>query len=263
MTRHTSHHIILILGAVLVCMISTAQAGSHINPFTQTVRENLPQDFFVDDGDTIFFSFIPPVEIPHSGPLTEADFNEIAALLDVEAAAIRAVVDVETGLTRSGFHIEGKPLVNFDLSVFRRALARRGINLSTAQREHPDVFRSPQISRYGSQQAAEHALLEEAMAIDSIAAIESTFWGMFQVGGFNWKLSGASSRQEFVELMGRSEYDQLLLFANFIRNTGMVKYLKTLNWAGFARQYNGAAYASRGYHTKMASAYRRYKNSSD
>lgn len=244
-------------------MISTAQGVTHTNPFTQTVRDNLPQDFFVDDGDTIFFSFIPPVEFPHSGPLTARDFEEIAEILDVEAAAIRAVVDVETGHTRSGFHEEGQPLVNFDLAVFRRALARRGVNVAAAQREHPAVFRSPQISRYGSQQAAEYALLEEAMAIDTIAAIESTFWGMFQVGGFNWKLSGASSRQDFVERMGRSEYDQLLLFANFIRNTGMVRYLKTLNWAGFARQYNGAAYASRGYHTKMASAYRRYKNTTD
>ena len=62
-----------------------------------------------------------------------------------------------------------------------------------------------------------------------------------------------------MELMGRSEYDQLRLFANYVRNTGLLKYLKTKNWAAFARVYNGPSYAARGYHTRLAAAYRRHK----
>ena len=44
-----------------------------------------------------------------------------------------------------------------------------------------------------------------------------------------------------------------------ITNTGQVKYLRAKNWAGFARAYNGPGYARRGYHTRMAAAYKRLK----
>ena len=39
----------------------------------------------------------------------------------------------------------------------------------------------------------------------------------------------------------------------------MLPDLKAKNWAAFARKYNGASYARRGYHTKMANAYARFK----
>ena len=115
------------------------------------------------------------------------------------------------------------------------------------------------IKKYGGQQAAQQARFDAALAIDSIATIESTFWGMFQIGGFNWKRCGAESLENFVELMSRSERDQLDMFANFITNTGLVKHLQSKNWAAFARKYNGAGYAKRGYHKKMAAAYKKFK----
>lgn len=223
----------------------------------QELLDSLERTIIIIDGDTLHTSFIPKRNAPkHSGPLTDEDYNEIAANLGVEAAAIRAVVDIETGKTRTGFHAEGKPIINFDLPVFRRTAARMGINLS--RHTSSEALQGLKISKYGSQQKAQQARLDAAMAIDSIAAIESTFYGMFQIGGFNWKLCGAKSPQDFVERMSRSEYDQLELFANFIRNAGMLKYLKAKNWAAFAKMYNGPAYASRGYHTRMAAAYRKY-----
>ncbi len=234
-----------------------------LNDFSTDSLEVEQREFFIADGDTIFWAFIPVVEIPHSGPLTDADYREVAGRLGVEAAAIRAVVEVETGATRSGFHSDGRPLVNFDLAVFRRAARRRGINLAAARAEHPEVFAPPNDARYGNRQAAQHARLATAMRIDSVAAMESTFWGMFQIGGFNWRLAGADSRSDFITKVSRSEYDQLLLFANFIRNTGLLPHLKNKNWAAFARLYNGPGYANRGYHRKMAAAYRRYRQEGD
>ena len=50
-----------------------------------------------------------------------------------------------------------------------------------------------------------------------------------------------------------------MLFANYIRNTGLLKYLKNKNWAAFARIYNGPSYAARRYHTRLASAYLKHK----
>lgn len=220
--------------------------------------EIMSGNFYIFEGDTLFSAYIPVIDLPHSGPLTDEDFREIADSLDVEPAAIKAVVEIETGSTRAGFHTDGRPLVNFDLGLFRRAAARRGISLSQAQREYPATFSALNIPRYGSHQAAHYARLDGAMAIDSVAAIESTFWGMFQIGGFNWRLTGATSHEDFVRRVSRSEYDQLVLFANFIRNTGLLRHLRARNWSAFAKLYNGPGYAARGYHTRMAAAYRRY-----
>ena len=71
---------------------------------------------------------------------------------------------------------------------------------------------------------------------------------------------GCSDVDEFVEIMSESEFSQLELFAKFITNTGMLADLRNKNWAGFARKYNGASYARRGYHTRMAAAYRKFKS---
>ena len=96
------------------------------------------------------------------------------------------------------------------------------------------------------------------MSIDSVSAIEGTFWGMFQIGGFNYARCGAKNHSEFVRLMSRSERDQLELFAAFIRNAGLLPALQRKDWRAFARGYNGPSYASRGYHTRLASSYAKH-----
>ena len=188
--------------------------------------------------------------------LTEQDFAEVADSLGVEVAAIKAVVDIEAGRAHEGFAAPGKPLINFDLTMFRRFASRRGVNLAKYSKSHPVVFSSHR----GSQTRARHRL-EAARSINPHAAIEGTFWGMFQIGGFNWKKCGASSLEEFEMRMSRSERDQLDMFASFIKNAGLLPALKAKNWAQFARGYNGPSYAKRGYHTRMAAAYARHSKS--
>ncbi len=191
--------------------------------------------------------------------LTDEDFREVAEELGVEVAAIKAVVEIEAGAKHEGFWANGKPIINFDLSMFRKFASRNKINLSRYQRSHAVVFAKPNRARYGSYQAAQQARLDAARTIDDKTAIEGTFWGMFQLGGFNWKVCGTSSPDEFVRLMSRSERDQLELFAEFIRETGMLPLLKAKNWSAFARRFNGPSYARRGYHTRLARAYAKYK----
>lgn len=191
--------------------------------------------------------------------LTETDYEEVAQMLGVETAAIKAVVDIEAGKQHQGFFAPGKPIINFDLSMFRRHARRNGINLSRYTQSHPAVFSRPNTRRHGTTQAAQHARLKSARSIDETTAMQGTFWGMFQIGGFNWKLCGCESIEEFEERMCHSEREQLELFANFIRNSGMDKALRDKNWAAFARRYNGPSYAKRGYHTRMATAYKRHK----
>lgn len=190
--------------------------------------------------------------------LTEDDYRDVARELGVEVAAIKAVVEIEAGQQHRGFFAPDMPLINFDLTMFRQAARRNGVNLSRYSSSHKEVFSRPNTRKYGSQQAAQQARLSQAKEIDYKTAVEGTFWGMFQIGGFNWKLCKCESITDFEQKMARSERDQLELFAHFIQSTGLVKYLKNKNWSAFALRYNGKSYAARGYHTRLARAYRKY-----
>lgn len=190
--------------------------------------------------------------------LTEEDYREVAERLGVDVAAIKAVVEIEAGRAMRGFGADDKPIINFDLTMFQRFASRRGINLSAYRSSHAVVFNRPAVARYGSQQAAQHARLAAAREIDKDVAVLGTFWGMFQIGGFNWKRCGTESIEDFEARMSRSERDQLELFATFLENGGMVESIRRHDWAKFARLYNGPAYSSRGYHTRLARAFARY-----
>lgn len=219
------------------------------------------RDEFVIGGDTVHLQFIADAEAATSRrslTLTERDYQEVAAELGVEVAAIKAVVEIEAGKAHQGFWKPGHPIINFDLSVFRQMAARHKVNLSGAQNRYPVVFNRPNISKYGSQQAAVQARVDAAMAIDTVCAIEGTFWGMFQIGGFNWRQCGTSGPREFLRRMSTSERDQLELFTEFITRAGLLPHLKSKNWSAFARGYNGPSYARRGYHTRLAAAYARF-----
>ncbi len=190
--------------------------------------------------------------------LTENDYRRAAKELGVEVAAIKAVVQIEAGHKLQGFHAPRVPLINFDLIMFTKAAIRRGTKLNKFKKTHPVVFTRPDKKRYGSHQEAQHARLASAMTIDSIAAIEGTFWGMFQIGGFNWKKCGADSHLDFLDRMSRSEEEQLELFVNFIKSNKLEKYLQKKDWESFARIYNGSSYKKRNYHKRMAAAYRKF-----
>lgn len=217
------------------------------------------RQYFVIGTDTVRLRFTEPDDALRNGPLTEKDIEEVAAELGVEIPAIKAVIEIEAGSSHRGFWAEGKPIINFDLAVFRKMAAKNRVNLSRYTKSHSVVFSRPNIARYGSQQAAQQARLDRAMDIDTLSAIEGTFWGMFQLGGFNWKLCGLDSPQEFVRLMSRSERDQLELFGEFITRSGLLPALKAKNWSAFARGYNGPGYAARGYHRRLASSYSKHK----
>ena len=190
--------------------------------------------------------------------LTDDDYKQAADELGIDIASIKAVIEIEAGQTHQGFYKPNQPIINFDLPMFKKWAARHGIKLGKYSRSNAVVFARPNAKKYGSYQAAQYERLKSALSIDSIAAIEGTFWGMFQIGGFNWKKCGAENIDDFVCRMSRSERDQLEMFANFISSTGLVKHLKTKNWAAFARGYNGPGYAKRSYHTRMAQAYARH-----
>lgn len=183
--------------------------------------------------------------------LTDEDFRIVADELGVEVAAIKAVVFIEAGKQMKGFYAPGVPVVNFDNTMYRRCIAKAKGGKGDKNAKVPAGLKGYALREWQQ--------LTNARRTNLDAANMGTFWGMFQIGGFNYKLCGCKSVDEMVELMSKSEFTQLELFAKFITNSGMLPDLKAKNWAGFARKYNGASYARRGYHTRMAAAYRKFK----
>lgn len=186
--------------------------------------------------------------------LTDEDFRRVAAELHVEVPAIKAVVLVEAGKAMEGFWGPGSPVVNCDRSLWSIA-GRKVKNRAKA----PANTQIPKGLKHAFARRAWQRLIN-ARKICIEQADLSTFWGMFQIGGFNYRLCGCDSIQEFVRLMSHSELEQLELFAAMLTNTGQVKYLRAKNWSAFARAYNGPSYRRKGYHTRIARAYNKFKN---
>lgn len=202
--------------------------------------------------DSIGAAYLPDI-------LSEEDYADAAQKLGIEVAALKAVVEVEAGRDQGGFVEPGMPIINFDLRQFRRLAVKHKVNLTRYRKSHAIVFNPPNAKAHGGHQYAQHARLAKASEIDRKTAVYATYWGMFQIGGANWHLCGAGSYEEFVDLMSRSERDQLELFATFIEKCGYTKYLRDKQWAAFARRYNGPGYRRYNYDTRMAAAYKRYK----
>lgn len=187
--------------------------------------------------------------------LTDEDFRIVAKELGVEVAAIKAVVKIEAGPKLEGFWAPGVPVVNYAKSLFDRYRAK------TKGRKLKDAKVPSGLTGYALK---EWTSLTNARKINADAADMGTYWGMFQIGGFNYKLCGCESVEEMVAKVCDSEFSQLEMFAVFIRNSGMLEALKKKDWAAFARKYNGPSYAKRGYHTRMAKEYANFKsNESD
>lgn len=220
---------------------------------TETDPGLSPDSTIVAVADSLGIDYMPDI-------LSEEDYIAVAKRLGIEVAAVKAVVEIEVGLDQGGFVEPGMPIINFDLTQFRRLAARNKINLTKYATSHAVVFNRPNIKKYGSQQLAQYARLNAASEIDRETAVYATYWGMFQIGGANWKLCGANSYEDFVDRMSRSERDQLELFAALIEKCGYTKFLRAHDWASFARRYNGPGYQRYKYDTRMASAYARYSS---
>ena len=236
--RYSKLLTIAMTGFLVIAIVAGCNAGAT-SPTTPVVKKVQPDSVPQEDLNERYLH------------LTEKDFRIVASELGVEVAAIKAVVQIEAGTRMQGFWAPGVPVINFDRTMYNKFRAK-AVNKSGNKGEKVPAG----LSGYALQ---EWTQLVNARRVNAQGANLGTFWGMFQIGGFNYKQCGCETIDEFVRLMSYSELEQLELFAALVTNSGMLPDLKNKNWAGFARKYNGPNYARRGYHTKMANAYRKFK----
>ena len=192
--------------------------------------------------------------------LSSSDIRKAAEQIGVEPCVVKAVVDVESG--GEGFLPDGRVKILFEGHVFWKELQKRGIDPAPLSAKYPNiVYPKWDKSKYKGG-AAEHERLSSAELIHEEAALCSTSWGLFQIMGFNHRAAGFRSVQDFVVDQAVSEAVQLESFCEFMRNEGLILFLKGLDWAGFARRYNGPGYAANQYDVKLRKAYERCKSTS-
>jgi hypothetical protein len=104
----------------------------------------------------------------------------------------------------------------------------------------------------------EYDRLHQAQSIDYEAALASASWGTFQIMGFNYQLCGYTTVLKFVDSCYIGEREHLKSFAGFIKSARLLQHLKNLDWASFAKGYNGPSYKQNNYDTKLEAAYRKY-----
>lgn len=187
--------------------------------------------------------------------LTDIQITEIAKQYGLTYAHIKAIVEVESA--GSGF-INGLPKILYEPHIMYRRLG----NTPTRQkmvREQPTLcYERWGTYKYGKTNE-QHKRLEIAAQYDRDTALESCSWGLGQVMGYHWKLLGYPSLQAFVNAMYQDEASQLDCMMRFIKANNLISYLKSENWAKFARAYNGAGYAKNKYDIKLKNAFNKYK----
>ncbi len=184
--------------------------------------------------------------------LTDLDVPRVGRLIGVGEDEVRAVIEVET--SGGGFDAQGRPKMLFEPHVFWRELGE-GPKRTTATATglaYPKWGAAP----YPKDS---YPRLGLAIKIDPNAALRSTSWGLGQIMGFNHRAAGYASAGDMVEAFCDSEAAGLEAMIRFIESEGLDDELRRHDWSAFARGYNGAGYATHGYHTKLAAAFKRWQ----
>lgn len=210
----------------------------------------------IDNTDKAVDILSKPDDIePVSKKPSKADIIAVANDLKIEPAALKAVIDVEAA--GNGFDKQGRPTILFEPHVFWGELGKIHYYTKRAElhKSHPGIL-SPtwdkSLYRIGG---SSHDKLKIAAELNWEAAHKSASWGLGQILGRNAVIIGYPSVKAFIDDMYESEAKQLKAMGMFLKANGLIAKLQRHDWAGFARGYNGSAYAKNQYDVKLSAAY--------
>ena len=230
-----------------------------------------------------FNTFADALGVPPDDPIVAAndsppkigleldDFREVATRIGCQPAQIYAVWQVESGggwfrdvrkkileLDGPGGFIDGPhlPKILFEAHKFHKYTNGR------FTKSHPNLSSRRWNRKLYIGGQGEWARLHAAMKLDRRAALMSASVGGGQIMGFNYKLAGYNSVEEFWTAQKTSEREHLEAFANFIINSRLGRALRQVSrrhadCKAIAKGYNGSGYWMHkpGYHIRIARAY--------
>lgn len=187
---------------------------------------------------------------------TIKEIESVARAQGIEPAALLAIAEVESG-GRAFANVGGRkePLIRFEGHYFDRLVVDGKRNEARSK-----GLASPTMGavKNPASQSARWRLLEEAMAIDRKAALQSVSWGIGQVMGSHWKSLGYGSVESLVDEARSGVAGQVRLMLRFLEKNGLIGVIAARDWSAFARAYNGPRYKVHRYDSRIASAYARH-----
>jgi hypothetical protein len=194
--------------------------------------------------------------MPFSGPgkpLTQSGLDAAADLVDIPMVSMWTVIQVESA--GSGYLVDRRPKILFERHKFSHATGGQ------FDETNPGIS-NPVQGGYGAGGPHQYDRLEEAIALDREAALDSASWGLGQVLGSNFEVAGFQDVEDMVDKMVRSERHQLLAMFNFIEGNNLGRHLKNRNWTRFALGYNGPNAEENGYPHKLERAFEAFSEGS-
>lgn len=186
-----------------------------------------------------------------AGLLFEADVAEASDALGVAPARLLALVEVESA--GFGFLPDGRAKILFERHVMYRRLVAAALPAQRWRSEFPEIVNTTPGGYLGGVQ--EYERFDAASGLDRDCAIEACSWGLFQIMGLHWLYLDYASAADFAASMTIDERSQLDAFVRFVeRDAAMLRALQQGRWDDFARRYNGPAYHTHAYDTRLASA---------
>ncbi|MFN3614995.1 MAG: N-acetylmuramidase domain-containing protein [Rubrimonas sp.] len=183
----------------------------------------------------------------------ELEIRTVAAERGVEAAALLAVAEVESG-GQALADVGGRPmpLILYEFHVFHRQLRPAARPAAVAA-----GLAAPRwgMLPYPRTQRERYALLERARLIDSEAAYAACSWGVGQVLGENARWLDYESAEALAQEAMSGVAGQVRLMMRFIERRGLRGALASRDWTAFAHGYNGPLHYRHDYAGRMAAAY--------
>ncbi|ARB05723.1 peptidoglycan-binding domain 1 protein [Synechococcus virus S-ESS1] len=191
-------------------------------------------------------------------PLDKFDIPELAYRIDVSEDHLQAFLNVES--RSQGFDRAGRPIILCEPHVFYRNLTGKERDAAVAAGL---AYKNWGEKPYPSSQDLRYQWLMKAQKINAEAALKACSWGSTQVLGENFSMVGYPTAEAMVRAFMDDEENHVEAMVRYILATGIADDMKAERWDTVARVYNGPGYKKNGYHTKMASEFRKLRGVPD
>lgn len=183
-------------------------------------------------------------------PLSEGGLHQAVDLLGVGPAELWTVLSVET--RGCGYLSDRRAVILFERHIFHQQTS------GAFDAANPSISsRTPGGYLGGTR---EYERLQQAVALNSRAALNSASWGIGQIMGFNSALAGFESVEAMVAAVAAGEDGQLVGTARFLCAQHLNAPLASHDWPTFARGYNGPDFSKNQYAERLDAAFRTFSH---
>jgi len=198
--------------------------------------------------------------------ITEQQFKDAADIIGCPIPAIKAVYEVEAA--GKGYLPDGRVKILFEGHRFWKQLVKAGadpVKFLSINKQYSNVLYQKWDKKQYKGGAKEWDRVSQAIEVctklnlSPLLALNSASYGSFQIMGENHTLCGYTDAQAMLSAYNIfGEGEQLKSFIRFVQSTHLDDELIALNWAAFAKGYNGTQYAANQYDKKLEAAYKKY-----